>query len=271
MLRLLTLSWQGCNKLSKLKETLIPALADIDYTWHIKSNGCTDNTIETASTWGDKVKLAKYKDNSQNFSEGMNYLFNLASPQDDDLILFLNNDVSFGDTTSIKKMIDALKDDVGVVGAKLLYPNTNKLQHAGVVFHNNRLPVHFRRHEMDDNNSQKNRVFQAVTGAVMLMKAKDYKAICKTNKSGIDGLCEELVWCFDDIDACLAISHNTKKKIVYCGDTKIFHEESASLKLNPINKLYMQHNVSYFISKWNNKYSVDIFRYSENNQYNLIK
>lgn len=271
MLNILTLTWNKCDSLVKLKESLIPALDGIDYTWFIKDNASVDNTVETASTWGDKVKVVKYKDNNQNFAEGMNYIFDLASPADNDLVLLLNNDVVFADTTSIKKMISALKDDIGVVGAKLLFTDTNKLQHAGVVFTSHMLPIHFRRFEADDDHATKNRLFQAVTGAVMLAKAGDYRAVCQTNASGVKGLCEKLVWCFDDIDACLAIANNTKKKILYCGDTKIFHEESASLKKNPVNKLYMQHNVSYFLGKWRGKCVSDLDRYTMDSKYNLYK
>ena len=66
----------------------------------------------------------------------MNYLFNIASPADNDTIMLLNNDVIFNDTTSINSMLNIMHKDpsVGVVGARLLYTGTNKLQHAGVVF-----------------------------------------------------------------------------------------------------------------------------------------
>jgi len=271
VLNILTLTWNQSNKLSRLHESLMPALEGLDYNWFVKDNASTDNTYDVASTWGDKVNVTKYKDNAQNFAEGMNFLFNLAAPKDNDLVLLLNNDVIFDDTTSIKKMIAALKDDIGVVGAKLLYTGTNKLQHAGVVFNSFNLPIHLRRGELDDVHATKNRLFQAVTGAVMLCRACDYRAVCNTNASGIKGLCEKLVWCFDDIDACLAISNNTNKKILYCGDTKIFHDESASLKDNPVNKLYLKHNVSFFLTKWRGKYVTDLDRYMLDQKFNLYK
>jgi GT2 family glycosyltransferase len=271
MLHILTLTWNKCDKLTRLRESLIPALEGIAFNWIIKDNASIDNTRDVASTWGDKVKVIKYKDNLQNFSQGMNYIFNAASPTDNDLILFLNNDVVFGDNTSIKNMISLLKDDVGVVGAKLLYTGTKRLQHAGVIFPNHGLPLNYRRGDMDDANASQNRYFQAVTGAVAIMKASTYKNICTTNKSGINGLCEELIWCFDDIDACLSIINNQKKKIVYCGETNVFHDESASLKENPVNKLFMDHNVKVFSNKWRGRYINDLDRYATNHKYNLVK
>lgn len=271
MLYILTLTWNHLDKLSKLKDSLLPALEGIDYTWIIKDNASSDKTYEEASAWGDRVNVVKYKDNLQNFSQGMNYIFNVASPADNDLVLLLNNDITFGDTVSIKKMISLLKGDVGAVGAKLLYTGTKRIQHAGVIFPNHGLPLNYRRGDTDDMNSLQNRYFQAVTGAVMLMRADTYKNICTTNKSGIGGLCEQLIWCFDDIDACLSIVSNQKKKIIYCGDTNIFHEESASLKENPVNKLFMDYNVKFFSNKWRGKYLNDLDRYATNSKYNLIK
>ena len=116
MLNIFTLTWNGIDRLSKLKESLIPALKNIDYTWFIKDNNSKDNTFDVCSQWGDKVKAVKYKDNNQNFSAGNNYLFNLASPQENDLILLLNNDVIFKDTSSLNKMISIINNeaDVGV-------------------------------------------------------------------------------------------------------------------------------------------------------------
>lgn len=270
-LHILTLSWNGAEKLTRLYNSLIPALKDIPYLWSIKDNGSSDNTSKIIPTWNGNINIIQYKDNLQNFSEGNNYIFNTLSPQDNDVIMLLNNDVSFGDTTSIRKMLSLLKNDIGIVGGKLLYTDTNKIQHCGVVFTRKMsLPVHFRSGEMDDENSSKNRYFQAVTGAAMMLTASDYKSICNTNKSGIKGLCEELIWCFDDIDACNAIRNNGKK-ILYCGDTKIFHDESASLKKNPVNKLFMGPNVRFFLNKWKNKYSIDAQYYAADPNYNVVK
>lgn len=272
---LTTLSWEGQEKLCKLKESLMPALADIgmEYQWIIRDNGSKDKTVEIASTWGDNVSVIAYKNNLQNFSEGMNYIFNYANPADDDLVLLLNNDVIFGDTTSLTKMIKLLlsSDDIGVVGAKLLYTGTNRLQHAGVVFERSRgLPMHFRANEEDDEEASKNREFQAITGAVMLMRAREYRSICNTNKSGINGMAEIMVWAFDDIYACIAIK-NLGKKILYCGETKIYHEESATLKKNPVNKLFMNANSNNFVNKWKGKYSIDIDDYKKDPKHGIYK
>lgn len=133
-LHLFTLTWSAVDKLTKLKDSLMPAieaLKNFDVIWHIKDNASKDNTVEVASTWGENVKVYAYKDNLQNFAEGMNYLFDQAKPEDEDYILLLNNDVVFNDTTSLRNMINIMEkdDSVGVVGARLLFNNTDLIQH----------------------------------------------------------------------------------------------------------------------------------------------
>lgn len=260
MLKILTLTLNGEQRLSKLKQSLNIALSGIDYHWYIKDNKSKDNTVEVASKW-DNTTVIAYKNNNQNFSQGCNYLFNYANPNDDDLIMLLNDDVIFNDNQSVQSMIDLMADNVGVVGAKLLYTNTNKLQHAGVVFDTRyNAPTHFRLNDTDDVNSSKNREFQVVTGAVLLTKAKYYR--------DVNLMDENYHWAFDDVDLCLSIKYKLDKKIVYCGNTNIFHEESATLKKTNVNKLYEKHNLNYLRNKWNGKVILDSGLYKDPN-YNL--
>lgn len=259
-LNILTLTWNGEDKLVKLKNSLMPALSGLDYTWLIKDNASKDNTVKIASEWGDNVKVIDYKNNNQNFSAGMNYLFAEAAPKDDDLVLLMNNDVVIKDNKSIKNMINIIQkdDSVGAVGCRLLYTNTDRLQHAGVVFDSvQKMPMHYRLNEKTDNDAEKNRMFQVVTGAVLLTKGEYFKNAYTSNKSGINGMDENYHWAFDDVDLCLSILYNLEKKIVYCGNTNIFHEESATLKKNPVNKLFMPHNVNYLKNKWGSRYLSD--------------
>lgn len=275
MLHIFTLTWNGETKLAKLKESLIPALDGIEFTWWIKDNASKDNTLNMCADWNqNNIKVFPYKNNNQNFSEGVNYLYNEANPADDDLVLLLNNDVIIKDKKSLKNMINIINDDedVGVVGARLLFTDTDKLQHAGVVFCQQfNAPMHFRLNEKTDGNAEKNREFQVVTGAVLLTKAKYFKQVCTDNKSGINGMDENFRWAFDDVDLCLAIKHKLDKRIVYCGKTEIFHEESASLKKNPVNKLFMTHNLERLRRKWNYVAILDKPGYEKDPKYKLYE
>lgn len=274
---IMTLTWDAEDKLTKLKESLMPALdvlKNLKVEWHIKDNASKDKTVEKAKTWGDNVIVYAYKDNLQNFAEGMNYIFDKAKPSDDDYVLLLNNDVVFNDTTSLKNMINIMdKDDsVGVVGARLLFNNTDLIQHCGVVFDDKyKFPTHFRSKEKSNESDKKNRLFQIVTGAVLLTKGKYYRNVCTDNASGINGLTETFRWAFDDCDMCLNINYVQNKKIVYCGETNIFHEESASLKKNPVNKLHLKGNLEKLVSKWGSIYKIDKSLYTKNKNLNLYE
>lgn len=252
----------------------MPALEGIDYQWLIKDNASNDGTYDEASQWGPNVKVIAYKNNLQNFSAGMNFLFKESGAAPQDQVLLLNNDIIINDTCSIKNMLNIINNDssVGVVGSRLLYTDTNKLQHAGVVFDkNHKMPMHFRVNQETDAASQKNRLFQVVTGAVLMTTGECYENAYDNNKSGIKGMDENYHWAFDDVDFCLSIRYNQKKKIVYCGKNNIFHEESASLKKVPANKLFMNHNRTYLLGKWNGRYQFDKDIYAKDSKYNLYK
>lgn len=268
-LHILTLNWNGLTKISKLKESLMPSLDSIKYTWHIRDNGSTDASVEEINKWSSADKniiCHPLNHNNNNFSEGVNELFTLSNAKDSDLVLLLNNDVVFNDRKSLNTLISLMESDrsIGVVGAKLLKPNSDIINHAGVVFHpHNGLPMHFRAGDKDDKHSKVNREFQAVTGAVFLTRASTFKDAGCMNGA--------LRWAFDDIHLALSIKYNLKKKIVMAGDVDISHEESASLKLNPVNKLHMNHNIKEFLSSWNKKYIIDFINYKTNSNCNIYK
>lgn len=274
MLHILTLTWNALDKLSKLHDTLVPALEGINYQWHIKDNASKDETVVVASSWGDHVHVMPYKDNRQNFSEGCNLLFKEANPDDSDLLMLLNNDIIFRDKDSIKNMLSIIQKDntVGMVGARLLYTDTDTLQHAGVVFDPTyKTPMHFRAGQKSDADAARDREFQVVTGAVAITKAEYFRNTFDANKSGIKGMDENYHWAFDDVDLSLSIKYNLQKKIVYCGSTQIFHEESASLKKNPTNKLFLSHNINYLMRKWGGRYIIDRDIYTKDSRHNLYR
>lgn len=259
-LHILTLHWNAKDKLERLYKSLIPAIDTFDYKWWIKDNGSTDGSLEfLSSIQNERIDVFACGHNRDSFAGGMNILFDRVKPADDDIIMLLNNDLWFGDTQSVIEMNKLLTPDVGIVGARILYPDGKGLQHAGVYFSRryNYLPYHYRHHEQDNADSKKTREFQAVTGALLLIRAGDYRRVCTTNKSGRVGMDEQYFWSFEDIDLCLAVKYNLKKKIMYCGKTNAFHEESASLKKNPMNRLMMDHNCKIFKSKWVGIYQHD--------------
>ncbi len=254
MLHIFTLHYNKKPFLVPLKNSLLNALKNIDFKWWVKDNASTDGSIEELKSWNHKnINVIYFENNKQNYSQGMNFLFKEANPSNNDLILTLNNDITIQDSKSIINMINVLKSnkDIGLVGAKLNYNNTNKIQHCGVLFHHyNRLPYHFRAGEIEASRDQVNRYFPAATGAVSLLSADTYQNCFKNTASNTVGFNEEYFWCFDDIDMNMRITQHLKKKIVCCGTTSIFHEESASLKSNPVHSMFLRHNANKFLTYW---------------------
>jgi len=266
-LKILTLNWNGLNNLKELSDSLLPSINKIgNVEWYVRDNGSKDGSVEWIKDQ-KHIELFSAGHNRDNFSQGINSLYRLSNPKSEDLVLLLNNDVVFKDSVSIEKMINLHKQTKAeIVGSRLLFKNTNKLQHAGVIFSNryNSLPYHFRPGEESDKHSEKNRWFQVVTAACMLTTPSAFERV--------GGLDSNYSWAFDDVAYCLKVTQTSKihKKVAYCGETDIYHEESASLKKNPVNKLYMNKNVGQFRKDWTGKYEIDHDKYLTNNNYNLI-
>jgi len=271
MIHVVTLSWNGLYKLQRLRPGLLRNLNNThhEYQWYIRDNGSLDKTLETIQDWPE-VQALGVSHNRDNFAQGVNSLADLAFKNaadrdlDSQFLLLLNNDVEFTEDLAISKMLNLMKDPkVGVVGARLLYQGTSQLQHAGVIFGERygRMPYHYRHKEPNDNNSEKNRYFQAVTAALCLVRMEAFQKI--------GGMDPKFSWAFEDISMCLSIG-GLGYKVAYCGEASAFHEESASLKKNPVNKLFMNNNVNYFKTKWSGKYQLDHEKYLNNPKYNEI-
>lgn len=270
-LHILTLNWNGADKLKKLVPSLNKAVKTVrdadqwEVVWYVRDNGSKDNSMKVLEEYQHSLQIHGIDHNRASFAEGVNFLHGEANPATCDMIMLLNNDVEFIDDYGITKMLDLQqRTKADVVGARLMYSGTEKLQHAGVIFSPkyNLLPFHFRPGEKVDANARKNRWFQAVTAACCLVREDTFRSI--------GGMDEGFRWAFDDVDMCLQIGA-AGGKIAYCGETEIYHEESASLRKNPVNKMFMKPNVERFRKKWGGKYKVDHDLYLKNPGYNEIK
>lgn len=274
----LTLSWNGKEHLQKLypslKETAKQTIGS-NLLWYIKDNASTDDTDKMVESWNDNdfVRYFKYPNNLQNFSQSNNYLIEQVKEEnivnsDNDFYLLLNNDIVINDHNSLRYMIDIMDrdKDVGIVGAKLYYPGNKKLiQHFGVAMslRHGSMPWHIFSKDFDSKHTQKNKMFQAVTGAFLLIRASCFD---KLKNGKMD---ERYNWAFEDIDMCLQVNKDQKKKIVCCAKTNISHFESASLEKSNINKMYVGNNVKVFKSTWGGKYALDYFDYEKDPNFNI--
>ena len=162
-----------------------------------------------------------YKELPFNFS----YMCNWGAKEaDGDYLLFLNDDMEIVDGRWLELLLEKAElPYVGAVGVKLLYPDTDIIQHAGIT--NLRVgPAHKLQfaHDTEDHYFGQNRGVHdmlGVTGACLLVR----KAIFEQ----VGGFDETLAVAFNDVDLCYKIYEEGYYNVVR-NDTFLFHHESLS-------------------------------------------
>jgi len=166
-------------------------------------------------------------------------------------VLFLNNDTQVINEEWLSEMVSlASQSDVGVVGARLLYPN-NCVQHAGVILGLGGVAAHAHRSIKACDygyyvRSKITHAFSAVTGACMLVKRSLFLEVC-----GFDEV--HLKIAYNDIDFCLKIKKMGLTNI-YCAEALLYHYESASRgeDLSPEKKLRLDREANVLVNRWHN-------------------
>mgnify|MGYP005773287807 FL=1 len=180
-----------------------------------------------------------------NFSAINNYGVTFAHGE---YLLFLNNDVEVIEPDVIREMLGyARRDDVGIVGARLLYQD-DTIQHAGVVIGFGGIAGHTFIGLHQAENSYFHRAmcaqdYSAVTAACMVSKRSLFDQV--------GGFREELAVAFNDIDYCLKI-RSLGKKVVYNPYALLYHYESKSRGLEDTPEKVERFNreVARFIGYW---------------------
>lgn len=168
----------------------------------------------------DNVIIAKW-DKEFNYSALNNFGVEHAQG---DYYLFLNNDTEVITPTAISEMLGCcMREEVGIVGAKLLYED-NTVQHAGVVIGFGGFAGHiFTGIDKDDYGymvrARINCDYSAVTAACMMVDKKVFEAV-----NGFD--IQFKVAC-NDIDFCLRV-RQLDKLVVYNAFALWHHYESKS-------------------------------------------
>jgi len=154
------------------------------------------------------------------------HLVNLARPHlDTPLVLHLNNDVNALEPGWLEEMATwFLQPDVGVVGAKLLYPDKT-LNHTGIIVgpHGGLADTPFAKvppAEVPVFWHDAAREVSAVTGACLLTRTDLY-----TELGGFDE--KDFGVAFNDVDYCLRV-RATGRRVIYTPQAKLMHWGSAT-------------------------------------------
>ncbi|MCK5360823.1 MAG: glycosyltransferase, partial [Gammaproteobacteria bacterium] len=157
-----------------------------------------------------------------NFSRVVNYGVSQAKGE---YLIILNNDIEVISWDWIEAMLEhAQRDEVGAVGAKLLYPN-NTIQHAGIIIGLGGYAGHS--HKLSRVNSpgyfnllQSIHNVSAVTGACLMISSSKYNAI-----NGFDE--ENFKIAYNDVDFCLRLREQGLLN-VFTPYAELYHHESIS-------------------------------------------
>lgn len=170
-----------------------------------------------------------------------------------EFLLLLNNDTEVTQRQWLSEMVrHGLRAEVGIVGARLLFPN-GTVQHAGVVMGitavadhpfigtSPDLPGYMMRAQLTQN-------YSAVTAACMLIKKDLYHAV-----QGMDE--EHLKILFNDVDLCLK-TREAGYQIVWTPTATLTHKTSASIRSEQAEKKHLSmmmrkhHEYATMASRW---------------------
>ncbi|MDP4005192.1 glycosyltransferase family 2 protein [Methylobacterium sp. NEAU K] len=141
------------------------------------------------------------------------------------VLLFLNNDVEVLEPGWLGELVrQAVRPEIGAVGAKLLYPDRT-IQHGGIVLGIGGVAGHSHLGVPDDDPGYFCRMVlahevSAVTGACLAMRARVFEEV-----GGFDAVALKVA--FNDVDLCLKI-RRAGYRIVWTPFAKLIHHESKS-------------------------------------------
>lgn len=146
------------------------------------------------------------------------------------LLAFVNNDVEAFEPHWLRRMArEALRPDIGAVGAKLL-DGEGRIQHGGIVLGTGGLATHAHRHFPGDAPGYGERLrathaVSAVTAACLVVEARKFRAV-----GGFDG--ETFAVDFNDVDLCLRLARAGYRTLMVPGAV-LHHREGASRTRSP--------------------------------------
>jgi GT2 family glycosyltransferase len=211
-----------------------------------------ENNSDEAETFEFYKEIEKRKnvqvvtwDKGFNFSAINNFGVRFAKGE---YLLLLNNDTEIINTDCISQLLGyCQRDDVGIVGARLYYPD-DILQHAGVIVGMGGIAGHafVGLNEAEGLYQSRSKVacdYSAVTAACMMVKKEIYDRV--------GGLDEAYKVAFNDIDFCMKV-RETGALVVYNPNAKLYHYESKSRGLEDTPEKIERFNseIRLFHSRW---------------------
>lgn len=221
----------NCDRVEKLRKC-IEAIRSNSYENYeviiVENNSKEDATFAyyTELDRDKKIRVIRYE-GEFNYAKINNFA---AKEAKGEFLLLLNNDVEFRNNDFIKELLMyAQREDVGAVGAKLLFPD-DTIQHAGIVIglgaHRTAGHIHYKAENTHIGYMGRLCYAQnvsAVTGAALMVKKSDYDAV--------GGLDEKFAVALNDVDFCLRLREKGLLN-VFTPFAEGYHYESATRGLD---------------------------------------
>ena len=178
------------------------------------------------------------------------------------LLCLLNNDIEVIEPTWLATMAaQALRADVGAVGARLLYPD-GRIQHAGVVIGMGNAAGHAHRVLQPDEEGYFQRhalpqFVSAVTAACLVVTRDRFNAV-----GGLDE--RNFSVAFNDVDLCLRLNQRGWQSLYEPRATLIHHESvSRGLDRDPVGAIRLAGELDALKRLWGTGEVVDPFHHPE--------
>jgi GT2 family glycosyltransferase len=200
----------------------------------------------------NKVKLLHYNA-PFNFSAINNFAVAHAKG---DVLLFMNNDIELLHEHWLTEMVmQAMRDDIGCVGAKLYYSDMT-IQHAGVIVGLWGCAGHGHKHFERADSGYMNRLnvvqnYSAVTAACMAVRTTVFNEVKGFNE-------KDLSVSFNDVDFCLKVQA-TGYRNLWTPYAEMIHHESISRgpENTPEKKTREAKEIAYMRKTWHLETTVD--------------
>ena len=175
-----------------------------------------------------------------------------------ELLLLLNNDVEVIHADWLVELASqAMREDVGVVGAKLLYPD-GRLQHGGMILTPDGACVHAVRFANRDepgylNILQTVRTVSAVTGACFAIRRHVFEEVGGIEQNQLRVTCS-------DVDFCLRVSERGYR-VIWTPHAELYHREleTRGSDETPEKARRARCEQEYLVQKWGHQLEDDPF------------
>jgi GT2 family glycosyltransferase len=238
------------NHASLTRQCLNTLLADPQLGGNIEiivvDDASSDTTEPLLTNYRDKIRILTHTENL-GFATACNDGAAISSGEH---LVFLNND-TIPESGWLEALVDYAdgRPKVGVVGSKLLFPNST-IQHSGMVICQDLYPRHlYNGFPADHPAVNKSRRFQIVTAACSLVRREAFEKVGGFDTAFTNG--------YEDVDLCLRLGEKGYE-IHYCHESVLWHLEAASRDPRGDQE---KHNSRLYFSRWAHRVQPDELHY----------